>query len=487
MFILIVFTFLLSPVIAIGQELIFAPGEWDFGILTRSQPVEIEIVVENRGGEDVELELLSTCDCLIPGETDIRVPTAGRADFTLRFDPTDESGRVDKDLIVISDRRGYEKILFHVYGQVIAEVAENEDLIDADISHVKPDEEGLDEVRLFYYYSPACHSCLRFLKREIPRLERKLGLRLSVEKRDILTAPAYEEFIALAERLEADEPALPAVLVGDTLLLGERRIAGELEALLQSARGEEAGEYTFLGSKDLSKRLSVLPVALAGLLDGVNPCAFTTLIFLLSALTLAGRNRREILLLGVFFSFSVFSTYFLIGLGLFRALRLAAAFPMIAEVLRVILVAVLLLFAGLSLYDALLIRRGRSRDIVLQLPALLKQRIHRSIRTRVKSITLATSALSLGFLVSVFELACTGQVYFPTLAYMARLERSLGVYLLLGIYNIGFILPLLVVFILVYSGIKSERISSYFRRHLGGLKVSLAALFVLLAVLTVLT
>ena len=77
--------------------------------------------------------------------------------------------------------------------------------------------------------------------------------------------------------------------------------------------------------------MSVVAVAAAGLLDGVNPCAFTTLIFLLASLALAGRGRREVLAIGAFFSLAVFLTYLAIGLGFFAALRAAAVVPLSRE------------------------------------------------------------------------------------------------------------------------------------------------------------
>jgi hypothetical protein len=86
---------------------------------------------------------------------------------------------------------------------------------------------------------------------------------------------------------------------------------------------------------------------------------------------------------------------------------------LVSAILRWVLVGVLAVFAGLSLYDFTLIRRGRASEMLLQLPTALKRRIHASIRTRVRTAALAGSSLVLGFLVSIFEFACTGQVYLP--------------------------------------------------------------------------
>jgi cytochrome c biogenesis protein CcdA len=90
-------------------------------------------------------------------------------------------------------------------------------------------------------------------------------------------------------------------------------------------------------------------------------------------------------------------------------------------------------------------------------------------------------------LVSLFELACTGQVYFPVIVHLVRTERQVSSFAYLLLYNLGFIVPLLVVFGLTYFGVQSAKITAFFQRSMGGVKIALAGLFVVLAVLTVVT
>jgi cytochrome c biogenesis protein CcdA len=135
-------------------------------------------------------------------------------------------------------------------------------------------------------------------------------------------------------------------------------------------------------------------------------------------------------------------------------------------------------------YDYSLIRSGRASEILLQLPNAMKLRIHASIRTRTRAAALAGSSLVLGFLVSIFEFACTGQVYLPTLAYLARARGSLDALFLLAIYNLCFIAPLVAVFAASYLGVSSKRITSLFQANLGKTKLALAAAFLGLALLT---
>ena len=122
--------------------------------------------------------------------------------------------------------------------------------------------------------------------------------------------------------------------------------------------------------------------------------------------------------------------------------------------------------------------------MLLQLPSAFKKRIHSSIRGGVRTAALAGSSVVMGFLVSIFEFACTGQVYLPTLAYFARSAHRLSALLLLALYNLCFILPLLVVFAGSYFGVSSARITTVFQKHMGKVKLALAVLFVGLAVFT---
>ncbi|MFI5368942.1 MAG: cytochrome c biogenesis CcdA family protein, partial [Spirochaetia bacterium] len=276
--------------------------------------------------------------------------------------------------------------------------------------------------------------------------------------------------------------AIPALRIGTTLLQGDQEIRAHFAEVLTSSVPPTPAAAA--APAPLSDRLAVLPVVAAGLLDGLNPCAFTTLIFLLASLALAGRGRREVLVIGAMFSLAVFLTYLGIGFGLFAALRAASAVAIVSVLLRWALVILLFVFAGLSVYDYALIRGGRPTEMLLQLPSALKRQIHSSIRTRVRTAALVGSSLVLGFLVSVFEFACTAQVYLPTLAYLARVHRQFDAVGLLVLYNLCFIAPLLVVFGGSYYGVSSTRVTSFFQAHMGKVKLGLAFVFAGLAVFT---
>ena len=487
---MILLTLVLSLLLSGEPAITVTPPEWDFGRIDRSGgAVTAEMVVENKSGQEVLITFLSTCDCLwiIPAELSLDPGQAARVD--LSFDPIDDSGSVEKDIIIRTTLEQMPKALYLVHGEVNGEEPAAERVITEPPSQEAADQQG--GMPVDFYAAPGCRSCQGLLQRTLPKLERRTGVSLAVKEHNILDPEEYAAYLELLQRLGQEERTYPALVVGNTVLQGEGEIEDHLEELLRGEPAITGSAGSVLAeakeSKRISSRLTLLPILAAGLLDGVNPCAFTTLIFLISALAAAGRSRVQVLQIGLFFSTAVFITYLLIGLGFFQALRLSAAYPVMAVVIRWLLIAVLLMFASLSLYDYFQLRAGRTDRVVLQLPQPVKRRLHRDIKSRARSATLVASALVLGFLVSVFELACTGQVYFPTLVYLHQVRQSAGSFSYLLLYNFGFILPLLAVFALSYWGVSSQKLTGWFQRGMKTVKLLLAALFFGLAVLTLIT
>ena len=130
--------------------------------------------------------------------------------------------------------------------------------------------------------------------------------------------------------------------------------------------------------------------------------------------------------------------------------------------------AVLLaILAFLSFRDAWRYRNsGNSRDITLRLPDSIINRIHSVLRKRVTSGKLLIGALTAGFIVTLIESVCTGQLYLPTLVYLSGHEihykKALSLLLL---YNLAFITPLILVLAAVYLGAKNNKLTKWSRNN----------------------
>jgi len=313
-----------------------------------------------------------------------------------------------------------------------------------------------------------------------------------------ITEFPIEEAKALSEWLgrrygvpEEKRLTTPAVFVGEDYLVGRDEVVVEnLRAVLDkyvSSGAEPTWEDFDPERSETSiverfRSFGLLTVVGAGLVDGLNPCAFATIVFFISYLAFLGRKGREILAVGAAFALGVFLTYLFVGLGLLKVLE---RLPFLAALSRWVygLTALLCLtLAVFSFLDYRRARRGEPQTMTLRIPPRLRRQINRIIREGAQARAFVPVAFATGFVVSIIELACTGQVYLPTIIFvmgMPEMQEQAFFYLLL--YNLAFILPLVVVFGLAYFGTTSEQLGIFINRRTATIKLGTALLFLVLA------
>ncbi len=490
------------------------PKEIDLGIIDDQHIVTRALIFENPSPNNLKLNFLSGCDCVALNPDFLNISPGSAGMVEVAFDPRDYLGEVKKFILIKSSDSELDRKVIYVVAKVTAGgegTIEKVECLPCERKQRWIDEIIMNElvntwVIIDYYFSPGCRECEVFLKGELPRLEGRMRSDvvhavITVNRYDILELEVFEELVTAATAIGVEIEAFPVLILGNVVLQGSKEIKAKIEGAVEQhialrqpqASGSAAdaesspGEAATASTGDRMKNLlSPLPVFVAGLIDGVNPCAFSTLLFMLSMLALLGHSKGEILVIGGSFALSVFVTYLAIGFGFLNIMRSAAPFPIIATAMEYLLLGVLLLFAGLSLYDVYLIKKGRASQMILQLPGAVKKRIHKTIREKMRTPSIIGGTLATGVVVTFFELVCTGQIYLPTITYMVRIRAGSYAVMLLLLYNISFILPLLVLFALIYAGIASPRIVSFFKQSLLKIKLAMAFTFILLAALILL-
>ena len=203
-----------------------------------------------------------------------------------------------------------------------------------------------------------------------------------------------------------------------------------------------------------------------------------------------GYRKKELLLLGIVFILSVFFTYVLIGIGLFKFIQSLEVFSLLSEIIYLLVAWLTIILGMYSIYDWYIYKKtGNPDQLKLKLPSFIKLKIQRIVqgasRNRNRTLVeLAIAVFASGFVVSLLESVCTGQTYVPTITYVLKtpsLRSKAFFYLVL--YNLMFILPLAIIFLAALRGVTSETFSKIARRHLGAVKLLTAALFFLLGIL----
>jgi cytochrome c biogenesis protein CcdA len=333
------------------------------------------------------------------------------------------------------------------------------------------------DICVYYFYGQNCPHCARikpFIDEMVVRYPRIQLLPYEIYF-NASNQAMFRDFVA---RYEITQDGVPALFIGDRALVGENVIQDNLEESIQyfyshdpicptSYYKNEGGPHDISPGQAID--LTIPSVIIAAVVDSINPCAFAVLIFLLVYLTsLQVRNRM--LAVGITYILSVFTVYFLSGMGFFALIQTTGLTSMVFT-----LAAVIAIIAGIvNLKDFFWYGRG----ISLSIPESRKDTIKNFIMKA--SIP---SAIILGGLVSMFELPCTGGIYLAILGLLSsKMTLVEGIPYLL-IYNVIFVLPLFVILLGVYYGVSPQRVESWRSEDRKWMRLAMGIVMVTLGVL----
>ena len=219
--------------------------------------------------------------------------------------------------------------------------------------------------------------------------------------------------------------------------------------------------------QNLFKSFTPFLIFISGVTDGINPCAFVTLLFFLSYLQSLDKKTFRLFLLGFSFITSVFLTYSIIGIAghkLVEAFSRSSFFTLFND----LMLALTGLLFFLSIFDGIETLKAREENIFLKLPKSQILKIHGWIRhffpreTNKAFLFLCLAAFASGSLISLVELICTGQIYLPVIKIIYEESKDalkMKAFLYLLLYNGGFILPLCLL-LFGYAGIRGTHLTS---------------------------
>jgi cytochrome c biogenesis protein CcdA/thiol-disulfide isomerase/thioredoxin len=346
-------------------------------------------------------------------------------------------------------------------------------------------------IYLAYFEQAGCQECartaydLRLVQSEYPQV---VVDSFAMEDKE---SQARNEWLCEKYGVPDEERlSTPMVFVGQDVLIGSEATAANLLAVV-GKYAQSGAERTWtdfdpaLATQNLVDRFrsfGVLTVLGAGLIDGLNPCAFATLVFFISYLAFTGRRGRDVLLVGISFAAGVFLTYLLVGVGLLKVVQSLSFFTALGRWIYLVTALLCVALAAFTFRDFFKARGGQATEMTLRLPKGMRRRINRVIRENAQVRAFVAVALVTGFVVSLLELACTGQVYLPTIMFVMSVpELAARALFYLLLYCIMFIVPLIVVFGLSYFGTTSDQLGQFVNRHTSTIKLFTGFVFVALA------
>lgn len=181
-------------------------------------------------------------------------------------------------------------------------------------------------------------------------------------------------------------------------------------------------------------------LSLAALTDAINPCALAVLMILLEGLILL---KKGVLKVGLAFVFGIFFSYLLIGLGIISGLSFINNIELFHKIIAIIAITV----GIFNVKDFFFY----GQFFHMEIPVKWRPKMG----TIIQKATQPILAILIGFLISAFELPCTGG---PYLFALGLLKGKLLILPYLIYYNLLFVLPLLIIIFAVhFSYLKIEK------------------------------
>ncbi|MEE1199175.1 MAG: hypothetical protein U0L09_00830, partial [Christensenellales bacterium] len=289
-----------------------------------------------------------------------------------------------------------------------------------------------------------------------------------IERIDISREPGIAEALFEAYQVPDDRRVAPSVFLPDRCLSGADEIEKHLADMVRL--GWAAGSVSLPSENRTSAAVSLTTTLGAGLAAGLNTCALSMLLLFLSVVMESRKNAGA---LALTFLASKFACYVLIGVALTELLqRFNPAWlqPLARGLLTIVGGALI----ALNVWDALQALRSDYGKIRNQLPAGLRGRLHRMIRTLSRRRFLLPAAMALGVIVALGEFLCAGQLFLMQL--LSGVNSGSGLQLLpLLLYCSAFILPSAALCALILGGRSQVRVSAFLAEHMAAARLLTAA------------
>ena len=356
------------------------------------------------------------------------------------------------------------------------------------------------------FTSPYCPHCRHLKQDGFPQtFKEKYKGQVRLVEYDLTQDANNVIFSQTMKAYQLESAGIPMLVIGETVLQGypSQIGPGADTAVAQALRNNETTRVPGLQTEEnllsthetLFSQITLWAIIGAGLADGVNPCAFAVIVFFVSFLAAYKYTKKEIIVVGSAYCLAVFLAYVLMGLGAFHVLYAMKAFKYVTLVVQWGMVGLCGVFLLLSLYDFIVYQRTKkSEKMLLQLPTNYKMYIHKVMRFFLKDKhssmwRLLLAAFLVGFVVSGVEAVCTGQVYLPTIVVILKEvnQHFWRATEFLLFYNLMFILPLVLVFVLTLCGKESATFNNWLKKHLGLTKFLLCLVFLGLLILLLAT
>jgi len=345
-------------------------------------------------------------------------------------------------------------------------------------------------VCIVYFYSDTCPHCQN-TKPFLNEMELKYGDKISITRYDVSQPENVALYNKFCTAKNYSGKSIPLIGINDNFFVGEDEIRNNLEQEIIAGINSnnkicplegmtchtlnETATNTDPLIPQVGKSLTfkaILPVILfTGLADGINPCAFAVLLFIMAFLQQISGNKRKLLKITISYIVAFLIMNILVGVLYFYT-SMQLGYPAIIRLIAVVLA----LIAGLiNIKDFFFYGKGFS----LEIPKKAGKHIE-----RLAMKATIPAAIVLGSLVAILEAPCSIPIYLTVIEVLKSQGQVLVQvlpYILL--YNLMFILPIVILAAIIYFGAEAKALEKWRESNRRYMKLALGIILILLAIL----
>ncbi|MGP8319364.1 MAG: cytochrome c biogenesis protein [Methanosarcinaceae archaeon] len=315
-----------------------------------------------------------------------------------------------------------------------------------------PTEASQSGTTVEYFYEDNCLKC----QKAVPAINAVIG------KYDNLNYSTYEVMTSYNRMKTYGVYSVPALVINRSTVITYTDYNGNVtlleEILIKGIENAKPiTDYSTIQPAGIFAEYVVLPemslpfVLIVGLLAGFNPCLIAVMAFLASVTLSSMGGRKDMLLIVAGFCAGIFATYMLVGLSVLHAINLLPEIRNIITSFMVMLIGVLGLW---HLYDAYYLKiHDRS---TFKTPQLLV-----TFMSRMEGNNILLLSFVAGSFFSLVKAPCVGAVYLAILDMLITKTDAINGAIYLCIYNLGVVLPVLIIGGLLAVGLSPEIITEF--------------------------
>ncbi|MBD3361622.1 hypothetical protein GF358_02395 [Candidatus Woesearchaeota archaeon] len=326
------------------------------------------------------------------------------------------------------------------------------------------------EVVMYEFYGRGCPHCSK-LNSFIDDLKKDYSFLTVVQKEVYFDEDNRKLFEEMSNAFGKQIGGVPTVFIDDKVFIGfSDSVASSLKKEIErcsvvgcnnpqnhvvtpetTAIETERSPLEEPGKTRLKEQITLGAVISAAAVDAINPCAFAVLIILLTTI-LSAKKKKRAAHAGLAFTASIYVSYFLMGVGLYSAIQAAGFTHWFYSV-----VAVLAIIIGLfNIKDYF----AYGKWFIMEVPKSWRPKM----KTILRGVSSVPGAFLIGFVVSLFLLPCTSGPYIVILGLLAKTATKNYALLLLLLYNLIFVLPMLIITALIYFGVTTTHKAEKWRK-----------------------